>query len=245
MTNNGSTITLTPSSGSAQTVTVPNDNTTYNITNNGSTITLTPSSGQAQTITVPNDNTTYNMTSSGSTITLTPSSGQAQSVTVPDNNTTYSISGSGSTVTLTGSDGSTSQATVSGGGGTTYGMAFDTNDDCLKLVSGGSNLTAFGMLRQKIIQGTTVAANTTYTSNAAIFAPALGYKIIGVVGYNFNDTDPDTPGAAGVAHFNVFAIEPHSTNDNEVYVQFRNESNNNVQFEMYVTVLYVQIPQGE
>lgn len=108
----GNVLTLTPSSGTAQTVTLPNDDTTYSISASGDTITLTGSDGSTSTATVADDNTTYTISISGHTITLTPSAGTAQTITVPDDNTTYTISRSGGTVTLTGSDGSTSTFSV-------------------------------------------------------------------------------------------------------------------------------------
>lgn len=78
----GNTLTITPSSGTAQTVTIPNDNTTYTLSISGNTLTLTPSTGSPQSVTVPG--TTYTLTKSGDTITLTGSDGSTTSVTDKD-----------------------------------------------------------------------------------------------------------------------------------------------------------------
>ena len=50
--SDGHKITLTPSSGNAQTVTIPDNNTTYTFTNGTNGFTVTPSGGEAQTVTV-------------------------------------------------------------------------------------------------------------------------------------------------------------------------------------------------
>lgn len=57
------------------------DNTTYSISISGHTITLTPSSGTAQSVTVPDNNTTYTISKSGSTVTLTGSDGSTSTFT--------------------------------------------------------------------------------------------------------------------------------------------------------------------
>ena len=81
------------------------NDTTYTLGSSGNNVTLTPSSGQAQSITVPYasnagkvnnhtvevdvptgakfTDTTYTLGTDGDTVTLTPSSGTAQSITVP------------------------------------------------------------------------------------------------------------------------------------------------------------------
>ena len=87
------------------------DDTTYSIGISGHTITLTPSEGTPQSVTVPDNNTTYTISKSGNTVTLTGSDGSTQTITLPDNNTTYTLSKSGSTITLMGSDGSTTSVT--------------------------------------------------------------------------------------------------------------------------------------
>lgn len=56
----------------------------------GHEITLTPSSGTAQTVTIPDNDTTYTLSqdaTDGHKITLTPSSGSATTITIPDNDT--------------------------------------------------------------------------------------------------------------------------------------------------------------
>lgn len=87
--------------------------TTYTISINGHTLTLMPSSGSAQTVTLPDDDTTYTISISGNVITLTPSTGQPQSITLPDDDTTYSITLNGSTLMLVGSDGLTTTVDLS------------------------------------------------------------------------------------------------------------------------------------
>ena len=60
------------------------DDTTYSLSISGHTITLTPSSGSAQSVTVPDNNTTYTISKSGSTVTLTGSDGSTQTFTDSD-----------------------------------------------------------------------------------------------------------------------------------------------------------------
>lgn len=60
----GHKITLTPSSGTAQTVTIPDNNTTYTFANGTNGFTVTPSGGTAQTVTVT-PSITNNVTGSG------------------------------------------------------------------------------------------------------------------------------------------------------------------------------------
>lgn len=57
--------------------------TTYTISISGHTITLTPSTGVPQSITVPDDNTTYTISRSGGTVTLTGSDGSTSTFSVP------------------------------------------------------------------------------------------------------------------------------------------------------------------
>lgn len=49
----------------------------------GHKFTLTPSSGTPTTITIPDNNTTYTLTTSGNDLVFTPSSGPGESITVP------------------------------------------------------------------------------------------------------------------------------------------------------------------
>lgn len=60
------------------------DDTTYSIGISGHTITLTPSEGTPQSVTVPDNNTTYTISKSGSTVTLTGSDGSTQTFTDSD-----------------------------------------------------------------------------------------------------------------------------------------------------------------
>ena len=60
------------------------DNTTYSIGISGHTITLTPSEGTPQSVTVPDNNTTYTISKSGNTVTLTGSDGSTQTFTDSD-----------------------------------------------------------------------------------------------------------------------------------------------------------------
>ena len=79
----GNVLTLTPSSGSPQTVNLPDDDTTYTLSISGNTLTLTGSDGSTSTATVPDDDTTYTLSISGNDLILTPSSGTAQTITLP------------------------------------------------------------------------------------------------------------------------------------------------------------------
>ena len=94
----GHKITLTPSTGDAQTITIPDNNTKYGLNITGNRVSLVEG-GTTTSVTVPDNNTTYSISNNGSSITLTPSSGNAQTITVPDTNTTYIISASGRTIT--------------------------------------------------------------------------------------------------------------------------------------------------
>ena len=88
---NGHIVTLTPSVGDPQTITIPDNNTTYGLKIEGSKVTLVPG-GTTASVTVPNTNTTYTLTQDaddGHKITLTPSTGAATTITIPDNNTIY------------------------------------------------------------------------------------------------------------------------------------------------------------
>ena len=90
MTNSNGTVTIA-STNTNTTYSLTQDST------DGHKITLTPSSGTAQTIIIPDNNTTYSLTqdsSDGHKITLTPSSGNAQTITIPDNNTWRPVSDS-------------------------------------------------------------------------------------------------------------------------------------------------------
>lgn len=60
----GHTITLTPSEGAAQTITIPDNNTTYTFANGTNGFTVTPAGGSAQTVTVT-PSITNNVTGSG------------------------------------------------------------------------------------------------------------------------------------------------------------------------------------
>ena len=60
------------------------DDTTYSIGISGHTITLTPSEGTPQSVTVPDNNTTYTISKSGNTVTLTGSDGSTQTFTDSD-----------------------------------------------------------------------------------------------------------------------------------------------------------------
>ena len=62
----GHKITLTPSTGTAQTITIPDNNTTYTFANGTNGFTVTPSGGTAQTVTVT-PSITNNVTGSGTT----------------------------------------------------------------------------------------------------------------------------------------------------------------------------------
>lgn len=123
-------ITLTPSSGTAQSITVPyatsagsagsatkatqdesgnNIKATYasSISISDHTITLKNKNGASLgTVTVPDNNTTYTLGTSGNNVTLTPSSGTAQSITVPyatsaTTATKATQDGNGNTITST------------------------------------------------------------------------------------------------------------------------------------------------
>lgn len=60
------------------------DDITYSIGISGHTITLTPSEGTPQSVTVPDNNTTYTISKSGNTVTLTGSDGSTQTFTDSD-----------------------------------------------------------------------------------------------------------------------------------------------------------------
>ena len=72
--SNGHKITLTPSSGTAQTITIPDNNTTYTFANGTNGFTVTPSGGTAQTVTVT-PSITNNITGSGTSGYLTKFTG--------------------------------------------------------------------------------------------------------------------------------------------------------------------------
>lgn len=88
--------------------TVIDANTEYSFSINDHTLTITPSSGTGQTVTIPDENTTYTLSISGTTLTLTPSTGSAQSVTLPGGETyRLSKSGSNINLTADGTTVST------------------------------------------------------------------------------------------------------------------------------------------
>lgn len=64
-------------------LTVSGQDTTYTISFSSGVLTLTPSTGTAQTVNIPDTDTTYALSISGRTISLTPSTGTADTVTVP------------------------------------------------------------------------------------------------------------------------------------------------------------------
>lgn len=115
----GHKITLTPSTGTAQTVTIPDNNTTYSLTqdsSDGHKITLTPSSGTAQTITIPDNNTTYTFATGDNNgeIKVTPSGGSAQGIAVKGlNNAAYKDIDSSISAASTSTKLPTSQAVAS------------------------------------------------------------------------------------------------------------------------------------
>jgi len=93
-------ITLTPSSGTAQTITIPDNNTQYSAASQTVAGLMSAADkkkldGIAEGANKTTDtNTTYTLTqdaNNGHKITLTPSSGTAQTITIPDNNTEYSV----------------------------------------------------------------------------------------------------------------------------------------------------------
>ena len=95
-------------------------------------------------------------------------------------------------------------------------------------------------VERQTIPASTIATNTSKAVNWSFWPGGTNRKIIGVAGYNFNDATPDAPGTAGVAHFNVFAVEPDSQNDLGVYIQFRNKSSNDVNYILSITVQYIE-----
>lgn len=88
------------------------------------------------------------------------------------------------------------------------------------------------------IPASTVASNTSKHLHWNFWPSGTNRKIIGVVGYNFTDATPEDPDSVGVAHFNVFAIEPED--DLSVFCQFRNSSDKNVQYTLSITVQYIE-----
>lgn len=125
----GHIIILTSSEGNAQTITVPDTNTTYTISASGRTITLTPSSGDAQSVTIPDNNTKYGLSITGNTVKLVEG-GTTSSITVPDNNTTYTLtqdSIDGHKITLTSSSGAATTITIPDNN-TTYDIATTTTN---------------------------------------------------------------------------------------------------------------------
>lgn len=184
----------------------------YQLEEDDGDIVLTAWDGEHGRVDIGDSDTTYSLSKSGNKIILTDSNSHTDEVT--DDNTTYTLSGSGNTVTLTGSDGSTSSHTVTGGGG------------------------GYTVVRRQIASSEYVEHGATATLSVAV--NESGYNLIGVLGYNINDAT-SIAGQMGVAHFNVFAIEPHSTEANKVYVQMRNESANDVIYDMWATCLYAPV----
>ena len=90
----GNTLSIVENGGSSS-VEISTSDTTYTLSISGHTITLTPSSGTAQSVTVPDNNTTYSISISGNVITLTGSDGSTSTVTVPTASVTMTGSGTG------------------------------------------------------------------------------------------------------------------------------------------------------
>ena len=157
----------------------------------GHKITLTPSSGSAQTVTIPDNNTTYSLTqdsSDGHKITLTPSSGTTQTITIPDNNTHRPIQVNGTqnlgdnTTALNLKNGTNVTVTADGGnvtiatsaevnqnafsnvkvGSTT--VAADSKTDTLELVAGDNITLTPDATNDKI----TIAATVPTVNNATL-----------------------------------------------------------------------------
>lgn len=100
----GHKITITGSDGYSKQVTIPDNNTKYDLVKSGNTITLVGSDGTRDDVT--DANTKYTLSKTGSTIKLTGTDGATTQVT--DANTTYTLSQADGThdITMAGSDGS-------------------------------------------------------------------------------------------------------------------------------------------
>ena len=183
--SDGHKITLTPSTGSPTTITIPDNNTTYSAATtsaqglmsaadktklNGITAGAEINQNAFSNIkvgdsTVAADSKTDTLTlEAGSNVTLTPdTTNDKVTIAATNTNTTYSIAKSGSTVTLTGSDGSTSSFTDAN---TTYsaattsanGLMSSTDKSKLDGIASGAevNQNAFGNVK---VGSTTIAAD--------------------------------------------------------------------------------------
>ena len=183
--SDGHKITLTPSTGSPTTITIPDDNTTYsaattsaqglmsaadktklNGISTGAEVNQSAFSNiKVGDSTIAADSKTDTLTlAAGSNVTLTPdTTNDKVTIAATDTNTTYSIAKSGSTVTLTGSDGSTSSFTDAN---TTYsaattsanGLMSSTDKSKLDGIASGAevNQNAFGNVK---VGSTTIAAD--------------------------------------------------------------------------------------
>ena len=169
----------------------PNTNTTYTLTEDGSTITLTGTDGSSQTVSdshvtsvsghyTPSKSKTINASSTtaaswGSTDFVTgiemDAAGHVTGVVSkqfpvnPDTNTTYEISKDGSTITLTGTDGSTSSITDSD---TTY--------------SAGTGLSLSGTKfnhSNSITAGTVSGSNGSLSYSGSFIIPKITYDAQG------------------------------------------------------------------
>lgn len=183
--SDGHKITLTPSTGSPTTITIPDDNTTYgaattsaqglmsaadktklNGISTGAEVNQSAFSNiKVGDSTIAADSKTDTLTlAAGSNVTLTPdTTNDKVTIAATNTNTTYSIAKSGSTVTLTGSDGSTSSFTDAN---TTYsaattsanGLMSSTDKSKLDGIASGAevNQNAFGNVK---VGSTTIAAD--------------------------------------------------------------------------------------
>ena len=226
---NGNTVVLEGSDGTTDSVDIAN--TKYKLTKNGNNILLQGSDGITDSVT--DSNTTYVLSKAGDTISLNGSDGSRNDVI--DNNTTYSLSREGDSIKLTGSDGSEDE--VPAGGGASFGVSFANNSygKTVSLDASSTNTMVLEVRRVKIASNKTVGAGkTTRIEYAANSLYNAGYRLIGIAGYNFNDTYTDK--YQGVANFNVIAVEA-KTDMKTVYVQVRNEKNETVHFDLFVTML--------
>lgn len=89
ITNTGHTINLTSNLGTHCSVTVPDNDTTYDLTQNGNTVSLVGSDGSVDTVNV--SGTTYDLTISDHNVSLVGSDGSVDTVTVPDADTQYQL----------------------------------------------------------------------------------------------------------------------------------------------------------
>ena len=227
--SDGHKITLTPSSGSATTLTIPDNNTTYTLSqdaSDGHKITLTPSSGSATTLTIPDNNTTYTLTqnaSDGHKITLTPSSGSATTLTIPDNNTTYTLTqdaSDGHKITLTPSTGSATTITIPDNNTTYESKAAASGGTAVSLVTTGEKYTwnnkigSHQTIKQEGVTGATInrfgtcdiAAGTaakTVSLTSGTFALEAGARVT-VKFANKNTASSPTLNVGGTGAKNIF-----------------------------------------